>query len=237
MTAHTIPTILQSIDSNREAIVPLHQAVIAGWTGRDRYAVQVHIDELAALGVRRPTSVPVFYRTSATRVTTANCIEVLGEKSSGEVEFVLLQYQGVLWLGAGSDHTDRDVEIYSVDVSKQMCEKPVGILWWKFAEVEQHWDSLFLRSYIGSDRVLYQEGSVSSILDPAELINHCTKGNTSLPESTVMFCGTLPAIGGVRPSPYFAFELEDPVLRRSIQHEYRVKALPMAQDMELGGTQ
>ena len=41
-----------------------------------------------------------------------------------------------------------------------------------------------------------------------------------------MFCVTLPALGGVRPSLQFAFELEDPVLRRKISHEYRVHALP-----------
>lgn len=237
VTEHTIELTFGSNDSTREVVFSLRQAVIAGWTGRDRVAVLAHIDELAALGVQRPISVPVFYRTSATRVTTANCIEVLGENSSGEVEFVLLQYKGALWLGVGSDHTDRDVETYSVGVSKQMCEKPVGTLWWDFSEVAQHWDSLILRSYIGSDRVLYQEGSVSSILDPAELIADYTKGNPSLPEDTVMFCGTLSAIGGVRPSSYFAFELEDPVLMRSIRHEYRVNALPVAQEMERGGAQ
>jgi len=42
-----------------------------------------------------------------------------------------------------------------------------------------------------------------------------------------MFCGTLAAIGGVRPTAEFAFEMEDPVLTRKIGHAYRVRTLPI----------
>jgi hypothetical protein len=207
--------------------VTLHHTVIAGWTGRDRAAVEMHIEELAALGVKRPASIPVFYRTSPARVTTANCIEVLGEHSSGEVEFVLLQHTGQLWLGVGSDHTDRNVETYDVGVSKQMCEKPVAALWWDFSEVAAHWDRLILRAYVGRERTLYQEGSVTAILEPAELIARYARG-AILPDNTVMFCGTLAARGGVRPSSHFAFELEDPMLGRKIHHDYSINSLPVA---------
>ena len=43
----------------------------------------------------------VFYRVATARLTTGTDIEVVGEKSGGEVEFVLLQYDGRLWVGAG----------------------------------------------------------------------------------------------------------------------------------------
>ena len=36
--------------------------VIAGWTGRDAAGIQHHIEELAALGVPRPSTVPLYYR-------------------------------------------------------------------------------------------------------------------------------------------------------------------------------
>src|SRR5687767_4097600 len=120
MSDCVIDLILDSAQKNRKTSVPLRHAVIAGWTGRDRAALEEHIEERAALGVKRPASVPVFYRTSAARVTTADRIEALGERSSGEVEFVLLQHAGQLWVGVGSDHTDRIVETYDVGVSKQM---------------------------------------------------------------------------------------------------------------------
>ncbi|HWG71628.1 MAG TPA: DUF2848 domain-containing protein [Steroidobacteraceae bacterium] len=227
MSGNTIALTLSRMKAAQSAPLTLRHAVIAGWTGRDRAAVETHIEELAALGVKRPASVPVFYRTSAARVTTANRIEVLGNHSSGEVEFVLLQHAGELWLGVGSDHTDRNVESYDVGVSKQMCEKPVGVLWWALSEVAAHWDKLILRAYAGHERTLYQEGSVTAMLEPTDLIARYT-GDAILPENTMMFCGTLAALGGVRPSSHFAFELEDPVLGRKIRHEYSIDSLPIA---------
>jgi hypothetical protein len=84
-------------------------------------------------------------------------IEVSGDQSSGEAEFVLVQAGGALYVGAGSDHTDRAVETYSVAVSKQMCDKPVAHELWNRADVSGHWDRLLLRSWIlgrGSPRSL-----------------------------------------------------------------------------------
>jgi hypothetical protein len=46
-------------------------------------------------------------------------------------------------------------------------------------------------------------------------------------DGTLMFCGTLAARGGVRATPNFEFELEDPVLGRKISHGYRVISLPV----------
>jgi hypothetical protein len=46
--------------------------------------------------------------------------------SSGEAEFVLYQLDDGLWLGLGSDHTDRKAETVDVTLSKQMCARPVG---------------------------------------------------------------------------------------------------------------
>jgi hypothetical protein len=206
--------------------VLVENAVIAGWTGRDGAAVEKHIRELEALGVRPPSTTPVYYRVAAARLTLNETIEVLGDHSSGEVEFVLLQSDGRLWLGTGSDHTDREVEAYDVAVSKQLCDKPLAAQFWAFDDVVAHWDRLILRSYIGARRALYQEGNVSAMLEPRELISRLN-ASQQLPDGTLMFCGTLPAQGGVRPSELFAFELEDPVLDRSIRHSYRIVSLPL----------
>jgi len=48
-----------------------------------------------------------------------------------------------------------------------------------------------------------------------------------LPDNTIMFCGTLAARGGVRPTGRFEFEIEDPVLGRKIAHAYSVRTLPI----------
>ena len=208
--------------------VPIHHAVIAGWTGRDAAAVEHHIKELEAVGVARPATVPIFYRVSAARFTTATSIEVPGNESSGEVEFMLVQHGGKLYVGCGSDHTERKVEGYNVTVSKQMCEKPVAPVLWAYDEVKPHWDRLILRSYAcdGKDRTLYQEGPVTAMRDPAELIARYTDGK-GLADGTVMFCGTLAAKGGIRPAPRFEFELEDPVRGLHLRHGYDIAVLPV----------
>jgi hypothetical protein len=208
--------------------VEIDHLVIAGWTGRDRAALEAHIAELEALGVKRPATTPIFYRASAARLTINDAIEALGEASSGEAEFVLLQHAGRLWVGAGSDHTDREVEKYGVSVSKQMCEKPIAAEFWPAVEVAPHWERLTLRSYISDNgtRALYQEGPVSAMLEPLELIEQF-RGKAGLEEGTLMFCGTLAARGGVRASDSFEFELDDPVLARKIRHRYRVRRLPI----------
>ena len=208
--------------------VRIENLVIAGWTGRDKAAVERHIEELAKLGVKRPATTPIFYRCAAARLTIDDEIEALGGTSSGEAEFVLLQDAGRLWVGTGSDHTDREVEAYGVSVSKQMCDKPIAPEFWPVVEVAPHWEKLMLRAYIaeGGKRVLYQEGSVSAMLDPKTLIEKFT-GKSELADGTVMFCGTFAAKGGVRAAELFEFELEDPVLGRRISHQYRTRTLPV----------
>ena len=77
----------------------IDQAVIAGWTGRDPVARDKHIAELEAIGIARPASTPIYYRVAARRLTTADSIEVCGGDSSGEVEFVLIGWQGRIFVG------------------------------------------------------------------------------------------------------------------------------------------
>ena len=200
--------------------------VIAGWTGRDPAAVQHHIDELAALGVPAPSTVPLFYRVGAQQMTQGAAIEVVGEGSSGEVEPVLVAMADGLWLGVGSDHTDRQAEAYSVALSKQLCPKPLGTTLWRFEELAGHWDTLVLRSYATrqGERQLYQEGSVSSLRPPPELVERFAGGG--LATGTVMFCGTVPARNGIHPAERFEIELHDPILGRTLSHRYEIRPLP-----------
>lgn len=220
---------IESRDGRAEATFPVERLVIAGWAGRDRAAMEHHIAELEALGVRRPTALPTFYRVAAARLTRAAAIETPGERSSGEAEAVLFARDGALFVGLGSDHTDRAAEAYDVTVSKQMCDKPVAGTVWPFAEVADHWDRLVLRSWttVEGARRLYQEGPVSGLLAPADLLwRYASDGRLS--DGTAMFCGTLPAIGGIASGERFEAALEDPVLGRTIALAYDVVALPVA---------
>jgi hypothetical protein len=203
----------------------MRELVIAGWTGRDQAAVDAHIKELAELGVTPPKQTPIFYRVSASLLTRAAAIQVIGTDSTGEVEFVLMQDADALLVTVGSDHTDRKAEAVGVTLSKQMCPKPVARDAWEFASVEQHWDELILRSYavIEGRRTLYQQGSVAAVRHPRDLMTRYG----GLAPGTAMFCGTFPVIGGLRWATEFVMELEDPILKRSITHSYAIQSLPI----------
>jgi hypothetical protein len=210
--------------------IDIASLVIAGWTGRDKAAVEHHIAELAAIGVKRPRVVPCFYRVGANLLTTTGEVEVVGEDSSGEVEFVLVAAPESLCVGVGSDHTDRKVEAYGVTVSKQMCPKPIGRELWSFDEVEGHWDRLVLRSHVTRNgiRRLYQEGTVNAMLAPHELLARFAGSPGVLARGTAMFCGTLAVRGEIAGGERFEIELHDPVKNRSLRHEYSIRALEIA---------
>ncbi len=215
-------------DTTTPLTLAIDQAVIAGWTGRDPVARDKHIAELEAIGIARPATTPIYYRVSARRLTTTDSIEVCGGNSSGEVEFVLIGWQGRVFVGLGSDHTDRKVETYSVTVSKQMCDKVMASVLWELEDVVDHWDRMILRSHawIGGKRVLYQEGTLDSMLSVKELLRGCF-ADGRLPDGCAMFGGTFAAKGGIRPASRFEYELEDPVLKRSIRHAYDVIEMPV----------
>jgi hypothetical protein len=205
------------------------KTVVAGWTSRDVEAMEKHIHELEEIGVPRPASTPMYYRVGASRITTAGKIQAAGGNSSGEVEFIMVNIDGKLWIGVGSDHTDRKVETYNITVSKQMCDKPVASVLWPWEELADHWDSLMLRSrvVIGGQSELYQDGRVASMRPPLELIERYVADGGEFAAGTVMFGGTLAAMGGIRPADSFEFEIIDAMLDRRISHAYDIEALPI----------
>jgi len=196
------------------------ELVIAGWTGRDQAALQKHIRELEAIGVRPPKTTPIFYRVASSLFTYARDVQVSGPDTSGEVEFVLIRTRTDLRVAVGSDHTDRKAETVGVSLSKQLCAKPVSAESWPYEEVKPHWERLVLRAW--ADGRLYQEGSVAAMRSPEDLM-----ARYPLQPGCAMFCGTLAAIGGIRPARTFRMELEDPVRGGKLGHEYAVTVLPV----------
>jgi hypothetical protein len=214
-------------ETKRAELLP-KALIVAGWTGRDEKALHHHIEELAAIGVPRPSSVPVFYRISTANLTQAARLEVLGPDTSGEAEPVVVAMHDGLWLGVGSDHTDRKAETMGIALSKQLCAKVVGKTLWRLDEVAGHWDQLILRSYVSIDgkRVKYQEGPLLAMRNPSDLMSRAG-GEAKFVTGTVMFCGTLGAIGGIRPAAQFTALLEDPILGREMSCEYHIDVLPV----------
>jgi hypothetical protein len=217
----------QGEGGSSELPATLRSLVIAGWTGRDRNALEAHITELAKLGVPRPTSTPIFYRVASSLLTTDCEIQVAGSDTSGEVEPVLFSLKGNLWLGVGSDHTDRKVETVSITLAKQICSKPIADTVWRFDDVSGHWDELIVRSFatVRGNRRLYQEGPLAKMRHPNDLMSLYLDRHECLPDGTAMFCGTLAVLGKIMPADAYELELEDPVLHRKINHHYAVTSL------------
>jgi hypothetical protein len=200
--------------------------VLAGYTGRDQESVRQHIEELAEHGIPGPERVPTFYRATPALVVAGDRIDVLGPETSGEVEFILLRSGGTLYVGLGSDHTDRGHERVSITHAKQLCPKVVATALWRYDDVAAHWDRLVLRSFAGAERRLYQEGPVSAMLDPEDILERvrARTGRGDL-EGVLVFSGTLPLVGELSCGDRFAAELSDEVTGARLSLDYAVNVI------------
>jgi len=205
----------------------IEHLALAAWAGRDSAAVEAHIRELEAIGVPRPTRTPLFYRVASSLLTSSDSIQVLGEDTSGEVEFVLVKLNDGLWVGLGSDHTDRAAERTSVALSKQLCAKVVAPDLWRYDDVAPHWDQLVLRAWANRDGVrhLYQEATLAALLSPDRLMAMYDWPADGT--GAALFSGTIATRTAVGPADVFEMELDDVVLHRKLRHQYRVVTLPV----------
>jgi len=100
---------------------------------------------------------------------------------------------------------------------------------WRLADVQDRWDTLVLRSWIeeGGEWRLYQEGTLAALRPPADLLARCAAADGEPADGFAMTCGTVGAIGGIRPAARFRMELADEQTGRRIAHEYRAVSLPV----------
>lgn len=216
-------------DDKKTLTVEINRLVIAGWAGRDPEAISHHISELELLGVPRPSAVPLFYRVAANQLIQNKSVEVIGTASSGEAEVFIFTHQGEVFVSLASDHTDRELESHSVALSKQLCVKPVASQAWRMSEVGEHWDQLILRAWIKEEGEfrLYQEGTLASLRKPDDLLSRYLPDGEVPADGLGMTCGTVAAIGGIRPATEFRMELIDEQLGRTICHDYQSLELPV----------
>ncbi len=216
---------------NAPLVFEARRVVNAGYAGRDPAAVRRHIEELQRAGVAPPSSVPVLFPIPCANVTTAGRIEAVEEKTSGEVEFVLLAQGDRLYVGIGSDHTDRVLEAVDVLKSKQACPNVLGRAVWDYEEIQAHWDRLRLQSWVrpnpADEWALYQSAEVATLLAPAQILDLVrSRVADHRIEGTIIFSGTVPLHGGeVVCGSGFRCALVDPVLRRSLHCTYDIARL------------
>lgn len=209
----------------REAVsVQVEEVLLAGYTGRDRAAVQQHIQELQTLGVAPPPRVPMVYVVPPNLVTMDGRIDVGSRHASGEVEFFVVQTPTGMLVGVGSDHTDRRQEAIDVAQSKQACPKVLSREVWRHADVARQWDRLELSSWVtaANGRTLYQHGTTAAFLSVEDLLQQVRRAGHDNLRNRLVFCGTLPVTGGFIYGDRFECRLHDPVLDRSLRCEYAI---------------
>lgn len=203
--------------------------VNGGYVGRNQEEVRRHIEELAKKGIPGPSSTPTLYPVSRRGLTQASSIEVFGEETSGEAEFVLLmENEKQIYVGVGSDHTDRKLEKFDIAWSKNICPNVISRELWSFDDVLPHWDEIMLRSWItrGGKRSLYQEATLRSILPPKELISFIRSRVQGELDHVLIFSGTIGLLKGeLIFGEKFEVELEDPVSRDRLSVLYSVVPL------------
>ena len=166
--------VLESKQERRELAFSYSRMVNAGYVGKNQEEVRRHIEELAAKGIPGPKSVPVLYPVVCNMLSLDPEIEVYGNETSGEVEYVLcIVTEDEVYVGLGSDHTDRHLEETDIPRAKQICPNLMGRTVWPLKEVEGHWDDLLMKATVVKDAkaTLYQEGRLGTLLNPAELMS------------------------------------------------------------------
>ncbi len=233
----TLNLTLATGSTSRPLALPVKRVVNAGYTGRNTEAVKAHIAELAREGVAPPPSVPMLYPLPAGSITLDERIEVVGERSSGEVEFVVLVAGGEIYIGVGSDHTDRELERHSVQASKQICPNILSTVVWNYREVEADWDHLLLRSWTiasdGGEEILYQETTLGSMLSPRQLLGHLNRAlgkeeeDLHSHDGLVLYSGTTAILTAEMVfGRSFHAELFNPASGQKLSCRYRVEVLP-----------
>ena len=83
---------IESKGQIRAVEIQINNLIVAGWAGRDIAAIEHHIEELVAIGVPRPTNVPLYYRIGVNQFTQESVVQVIGPHSSGEIEALVPEH-------------------------------------------------------------------------------------------------------------------------------------------------
>lgn len=211
-------------DTSAPVLFPVRRIVNAGYTGRDQAAVQAHIDELREIGVPAPEKVPTYFLKAAALLTTDDGFEAIDCENTGEAEYVLLVAEDGLYVGVGSDHTDRGLEKTSIPKGKQMCPNFVSRNIWRYEDVKDRWDQLEMRAWIGRGRkTLYQSTALDAFMKAEDLLERVRALPGGLEPGTVIFSGTVSAlVEGYPFSDYFECELRDPATQNSLLCKYAI---------------
>lgn len=216
---------IESLKGKTELFFDLEQLLVVGFAGKDIEKTMEHIRELEEEGIKCPKSVPVLYQCSKEILTTSKVIEVIGQKTSGEVEYLILVHDNKYYIGVGSDHTDRELEAVSIHKSKELCLKPYATTFWPYDEIKEHFDSIKLESsqILNGEKISYQHGLTSDLLS-LETIIEKLKEEVNV-NNGLIYTGTVPLENGFQYGESFECQIVDEKLNRSIGLQYNIQVI------------
>lgn len=219
------------IDGKQPLEFPAKRVYNLGFTIRDAAKMQAHLDEVEKEGVPRPHTdkPPIIFPISSWATLTDTEIPVQFTKTSGEIEIVTLVLGNEVYIGVGSDHTDRALEAVNIPWSKQVTPNVLAPAIWRWTDVADHWDAVLMESYVSENgaRKLFQKAGVAEFWTPIEmrdsLIGRVQPVNDG---GMILFSGTVVSID--RQLSYareWTICMIDPVLKRRIEHTYFITVL------------
>lgn len=213
---------------NRTITFDTNHVFNAGYAGSNQEKVQEHIDELVKLGVPAPTTTPILFPVSNYLVSTTNDIQVQHNETSGEIEYVLIWHDNELYVTVGSDHTDRNLETFSVPMSKQAYPNIIAKDVWKYEDIKDHWDKIEFTCWAtsGNETNVYQKGTCSDLLNPEQWADNFKNLDVE-EEGNMFFSATINTEANTLDfADKYEFQLHDPVMNRTIKQQYNVHILP-----------
>lgn len=197
---------------------------ITGYSGRDEKSTARHIEELEKnLGIKPPAKIPTIFECSRRILTSSEEIDVFGSQNSGEAEYVMVLKSGKIYIGLGSDHTDRKLESYDICRAKEIMPKVISPVLWDYEEIKEHFDEIQLVSFQKKDgeKFIYQEGTLEEILPPKRILQELVERIGEIGDS-VVFSGTIPLKDKFFYGDFFKASMVDEKLGRSISIKYKL---------------
>lgn len=214
---------IESLNGSERRCFPVTRLYNFGSATRDPDAAVPHQQEVAKSGIHIALDVPAprIYPIAVQALSSAEETYVHCDQTSGEVEIVML-VADQLYVGVGSDHTDREIETASILASKQSCANHFAPILWPYEEIREHWDDCVLRSWV--DGRLYQDVGVSAFLKPEQMIALLRERVSNVPERDfVVYSGTIVSVDKqLGFGDTWRYQIEDPTTSRHIDGQYRV---------------
>lgn len=204
-------------------LIPEHVYVV-GYSGSNKEKIYEHIKELEEqLNVAPPKKIPTIFEVSKEMLTQDKNLYFVGEKTSGECEFVIIMKNSKIYIGLGSDHSDRELEALSVPKAKQICLKPISSDIWEYDEIKDHFSQIKLSAK--SDSEDYQIGTLADIISVEEILKELNKSLGKV-DNCIIYSGTVPLVSGYKYGKNFYLELNDQILGRKISFDYDINIVP-----------